>query len=937
MDGSLTSYLLKYCKANEGDLYTHTTLITPKKKLFIGKKRIDHFWKLYCQAVINHRVVSVTEKPDDLTPVIVDLDFRFNLDNGTKRRYTEEIVKEVIRTYQGVIKDIIDPSSFIVKYIWCCLLEKPSPYAFKNKIKDGFHLHFPYCIASKSTQQVIRQKVIEILAANRVFSSMGCTNEIENIIDAGVPGVTWLLYGGRKDVNLPPYKLTKVYDHNLETIGLKKTFKPMIQEELKQLEKQREEEGESEEDNDDNYSTESIHLHEPFTYDLKAHSIEYYLPKLLSIQGHTQGIKVKAGFTATKAKKGRRKGGIHQIRTKSLEEIMNDLKKAGELMPMLKKERAYDRNQWMEVGWCLFNIGQGVVKALEMWEEFSKLCAEKYEVGRCEEEWGRMKMRGLGMGTLKMWAQVDSPDEYLIWRENQLEPLVYKALSGSNYDVAVVLHRMYENQFACASIKHNSWYEFVDHRWIPLDDGVNLRRKISFELLQEFIKLDYNWTRQQMNAFEESLLQEIEERRKCLSKVKDKLKSTTFKKQVMREAADLFKHRDFEDKLDSNPNLIGFNNGVYDLEMGIFRDGRPEDYISKSTGYDYIEFEENDEEVREVREYLRKVFVDEELRNYFVRFCSSCLRGGNIDKIFQIWSGSGDNAKSITVELLEMAFGSYTIKFPTSVITGKRTQSSSANPEMARMKGARIGFLQEPDDEDSMNIGIVKELTGGDTMFVRALFDNGGDIKPQIKIILTCNKPPKVPSQDKAFWRRTRILSFLSTFCKDPPSSVEEQFKKRIFPVDCYFRQKLPGMAPAFMWILLKEFEEYKKSGIPEPVQVMHATNAYKKMNDTYLQFIDDCVVEDSSSSCTMTEIYQMFKCWYKDAYPGQKMPDKIGMKAELLKRWGHTKRNRWHGYRLILDGDENVMSDNEHDDSSNGENKGANPLLLDDDEPKED
>jgi phage/plasmid-associated DNA primase len=35
---------------------------------------------------------------------------------------------------------------------------------------------------------------------------------------------------------------------------------------------------------------------------------------------------------------------------------------------------------------------------------------------------------------------------------------------------------------------------------------------------------------------------------------------------------------------------MGFNNGVYDFKNHIFRPGRPEDYVTKTTGINYVEF-----------------------------------------------------------------------------------------------------------------------------------------------------------------------------------------------------------------------------------------------------------------------------------------------------------------------------------------------------------
>ena len=37
------------------------------------------------------------------------------------------------------------------------------------------------------------------------------------------------------------------------------------------------------------------------------------------------------------------------------------------------------------------------------------------------------------------------------------------------------------------------------------------------------------------------------------------------------------------EKFDSDLNLLGFEDGIYDLKENVFREGRPEDYITMST------------------------------------------------------------------------------------------------------------------------------------------------------------------------------------------------------------------------------------------------------------------------------------------------------------------------------------------------------------------
>jgi P4 family phage/plasmid primase-like protien len=267
-----------------------------------------------------------------------------------------------------------------------------------------------------------------------------------------------------------------------------------------------------------------------------------------------------------------------------------------------------------------------------------------------------------------------------------------------------------------------------------------------------------------------------------------------------------------------------------------------------------------------------------------------------------VWSGGGDNSKSVVVELLERCLGTYRIKFPTSLLTGKRTQSSGATPEMARIKGVRMAFLQEPDNTANMNIGVVKELSGNDSVYVRGLYKEGQEVKPMFKLVLICNKKPNVPSEDKATWNRLRVLPFESTFSMDAPKDRDEQWRTKTFPMDPCFGAKLTRMVQPFTWMLTQEFKIYLKKGIREPLRVQKATNEYRRANDTYLEFIDSYVEEKAGGKIRINELYTLFKDWYKDGFPGQKVPSRTDLKNDLVRRWGKPTRLVWKGWQLRED-----------------------------------
>ena len=65
------------------------------------------------------------------------------------------------------------------------------------------------------------------------------------------------------------------------------------------------------------------------------------------------------------------------------------------------------------------------------------------------------------------------------------------------------------------------------------------------------------------------------ENMKTITGIISKLKITSFKKNVIQECKEMFHDPKFEEKLNSNRNLLGFDNGIYDLENCEFREGLP--------------------------------------------------------------------------------------------------------------------------------------------------------------------------------------------------------------------------------------------------------------------------------------------------------------------------------------------------------------------------
>ena len=887
MDSTIVSFLRNHSVDDMSMYHSHTSL-QPKGKYQIGREKMEEFWTRYQDALINNEniVLTITEKSDDYLPVLADFDIKITDDNDIEygeHLYTEKQLLDCVKIHQDILRNILEDCDS--KHLTCVVLEKPISMTYDENrditvMSNGFHLAFPYVFLHKRDQaNHLVPRIKNELKSYNVFEDLGFTSS-EKVYDDCHLRNPWLLYGGRKDSTKSPYLVTKVYDAECEEISLEEAFKYYeIFDSRDQL----------------------LRMND---------NIKYYLPRILSIIPQCrQTCEIKYGvISPLKQMNGNSTEKKKYISVSATEA----LKQASQLLPFLSDRRARDRNDWMDIGWILFSIGEGSDEAFNLWLEFSERDTDKFDEGVCQNEWEKMTKKDKTLGSLKFYAACDNPEEYNKWKQEALSKNVKNILdSCTHYDIAVMMYELYGNEYRY-DIKNEIWYCFKKHRWWPNHKGADLRDRISTDIVEK-ITLEGNKVLVGLsNPLDGNKNQkDYTEKLKKMYKVISDLKTYQFCTNVMNQCCLTFRDEKFEEKLNQNKYLIAFNNGVYDLKANIFRIGRPEDYISKSMPIDYVDYSYDSKEVREVIIFLEKIFPDKSLRNYFVDQSSDIFEGGNKKKTIFFWTGEGDNGKSVTQNLFEQMLGPYAIKFPTTLVTGKKVQNGSADPNLARAgDGVRWAILEEPDKTEELNIGLLKMLSGDDSYNARDLFQKGKDlkeIKPMFKLVFISNGLPNVKHSDKAFWNRVRVIPFESTFVRDtdenpPPESYDEQIRQKRFPRDESFGEKIPDLIKAFAWYLLHhrvELIKGKKKRFPDPEKVRKATAMYQKQNDSYRKYIDENIFEDKKSYITSVELHNDFKIWYREANPGSTVPTRTDVEEYFGKVWGHPLPGmKWKGYR---------------------------------------
>ncbi len=853
---------------------THTSLIEPKGKYNFSRENSILFFKEYCELLQSNPdlIIGLTEIPNGNIPIIVDIDLNVPEDelNGRKSLYEEENVLSIIEIYMDILKYVI--IDLKPEHLMCALLEK-EPYTVEKQgkriVKNGFHLHFPNLIVDQNEyKNIIFPKVLKRIMEVRMFDDLREDTSLvkyDQILDAACCTNPWLIYGARKSREMNAYKISKLYDSELSEINIDYLKKCVL----------RDAQGKR------------------ITY---SKDISYYLPLIFSIHTYNRkALQVKPDITL-QLQTSKPTMNIELNENRTSVKIKEDMEKAAELIPMIKEWRADSYGEWMQIGWILYNLCVGEQEGLELWLEFSRR-SSRFEEGACEKAWCRMEDRNMSIGSLIFYAKNDSPAEFEEWKKSRVFNIAFEVTKyESHHDVARILKELYGSVYVCASMRYKTWFEFVNNRWKQIEEGHSLRAKIT----DDVVKVLRDYEKDLIKKFEENNTQGGEQTNEgdLLKKARDKigkiitnLKNAGFKDNVMKEARELFYDETFLKNLNANPYLICFKNGIYDLEKNILREGCPDDYVSLRMPINYREFKRDDKAVLDVEDFLSKIFPDRSIREYFLNIYSDIFVGGNTHKHVMFWSGEGDNGKSVTEVLFEKMLGEYAIKLPTSLITGKRTASSSACPELVRAgNGVRWAVLQEPDKKDVLNIGILKELSGNDTFFARGLFEAGGEITPMFKLILVCNDPPKVPYSDKATWRRIRVCPFESTFADEAPEDEAEQFRQKIFPKDKHFMDKIPSMTEALAWLLLDHRKRMgNNKSFSEPEKVREATNQYRNKNDAYTQFATEHIVED------------------KESFGNGDIPTKIEDKECYIRLWGEPtiKGIKWEHKKLHYDSED--------------------------------
>lgn len=886
--------------------------------------------------------IPITETFRDICPLLIDIDIEYKNPDNKERFYTNDTIKHLLKILWPKINYYFDCDDKNKHECW--ITEKITPnISEKGDVKDGLHLVFPNILGktkifkefmkSFNKNEDFCKDLIEIFKNTSKYNMIPST-DVSKIIDTNVQ--RWFTYGcGKtgKDGVARPYLLTQIYNcATLETIDKKYTNIEIMEKICLQ---NKFENNVIYKNNIDKIETlkKSISVSTFSMFDESSDEEDDYDPYL-----DTKNMDSKKAVNAL------------------MEQELQNIKDI--VLNCLSIERAVDYEPWLKVGMCLKNIGGDSL--FEVWEQFS-MKYSKYKDGTskrdCSKKWKTFTKTDITRGSLNHWGKLDNYSEYMKIIEKSLDKHIRNSIfkGGHHDDIAEVVSKYYAGCYLCVDLKEG-WFWFNGNKWVKCPKGYRLQKALTGEIKELYYKYHQLFKKNKEDADKDDDQQaksSNEDGEKGAYEIYVNLKNVTFQEKIMTACKIKFYEENIMEKMDSNTKLIGFKNCVFDLNRNELREGRPGDYISMSNNLDMPihqnELPLNVEELsniiqervgkyniddegnktwdisrwdngdrrfykaikREIQNFFKQILPDGDLLKYCLRFVATRLSGDVLDQRFSFWTGSGGNGKSILMDLIRYTLGEYCTNIPVTLLTQKRKASNAASPELARTRGVRLCYMQEPDSNERINSGAMKELSGGDMIMARELYTTPFEFKPQFEIVLMCNEKPTIDDKSNGSWRRVQVYPFVSKFVDDETQwDVNTGKTNHIYPRNKELCNNIKEWSIIFMTMLMNEWVEM--GGVMDdnciPDKIRFETDKFKNQNDIIGQWIKQDLKEcgggqsgDGTTDTTdWTELYQAFNNWANELYNNCKI-DKIDVKNKLIE-W---QKNSKYGFSKAANGTE--------------------------------
>lgn len=327
------------------------------------------------------------------------------------------------------------------------------------------------------------------------------------------------------------------------------------------------------------------------------------------------------------------------------------------------------------------------------------------------------------------------------------------------------------------------------------------------------------------------------------------------------------------DKLDADPWVVGAANWLMDLRTGVSRAYTREDFVTRPLACAV----DPNATCPRWNQFMAEVFPDEQVRHFVHKAVGYTLTGAMREQVFFFLHGVGRNGKSVFVRTLEKyVFGKLSVRAGRG-ITATTERGGYPATEVAELAGARMILTSETEQGQKLNENVIKDLSGGDAMRGRNLYENAFTFLPVGKLWIVGNHKPTIRGTDGGIWRRVRLIPFTQKFEGDAD--------------DRQLPDKLAAEASGILNWAVRGCLLWQREGLEMPDVIRAAVDEYKRDEDRLADFIEDTVTESRAESIKHADL---FKAYQRHCEDHGNRPWTSRALAKALRERGWRSESTW-------------------------------------------
>ena len=346
------------------------------------------------------------------------------------------------------------------------------------------------------------------------------------------------------------------------------------------------------------------------------------------------------------------------------------------------------------------------------------------------------------------------------------------------------------------------------------------------------------------------------------------------------------------DRFDSDPWVINCPNGTLNLKTAELLEHDRGRYLTKEVGVAY----DASATCPQWRRFLLEIMGnDQELVDYLQRVIGYLLTGDTSEEAFFFLYGIGANGKSTFLEVVKALLGDYGKSAEFSTFT-EDADKGGARPDLVNLIGARLVMANEAGQGKVLDTGLLKKMTGRDTMACRDLYKGMVEFTPVWKIFLVANHKPTIKDSSIGTWRRLHLVPFTVTV---PEERQDKQLRTKLL-------EELPGI---LNWALAG-CQWWQRVGLAPPRKITEAGKEYQSEMDPVGRFLADCCVTGHYDryETAAGKLFEAYVEWCEDSgeKPWSQTAFGRGLRAkgyeQLIGGRGNQRRRVWRGIGLLSD-----------------------------------